>query len=279
MSISQRNESPRILSVPGGTLVFDVHGDVNSPLVVLLHGMGDRRQAYSDLTRHLVEAGYRVAAVDMRGHGESSVGWPEVTQSAIGHDAAALVRELGGPAAVIGHSFTPDSAVVAALDVPESVRAVVALSPWASAPEPNWVMRQALRLATSIPAAWGLFLRSLYATRTPATRAHRAGAVKALRRHGGTAALQQMADPASKDALTLRSQLSVPALVIMGSNDPDFSDPGAEAEAYASGFAKVSDIVLIEGAGHYPHVEQPGAVAESIIGFLNQAGLSGATRA
>lgn len=267
------------LSVPGGSLVFEVHGEAGSPLVVLLHGMGDRRQAYAELTLRMVGAGYRVAALDVRGHGESSVGWSEVTQAAIGRDAATLVRQLGGPAAVVGHSFTPDSAVVAALYAPESVRAVVALAPWASVPELNWAMRQAMRFVTKIPAAWGLFLRSLYAVRTPATKRHRAGAVKALRRRGGTAALQQMADPTSKDALALRSQLAIPALVIMGANDPDFSDPGAEAEAYASGFANAPGIVLVADAGHYPHVEQPETVAEAIVGFLTEAGLPGAAHA
>lgn len=61
------------LNVTGGTLAYEVTG--SGPLVVLAHGLGDSRQAYRFVVPALVEAGYRVAAVDLRGCGESSVDW------------------------------------------------------------------------------------------------------------------------------------------------------------------------------------------------------------
>ena len=63
--------------IEGGRIAYDVTGQ--GPLVVLSHGIGDRRQAYRFLAPRLAQAGYRVAVADLRGHGESSMGWKSVT--------------------------------------------------------------------------------------------------------------------------------------------------------------------------------------------------------
>ena len=56
------------LHIGTGTLVYDVTGE--GPLVVLAHGMGDSRHSYRFLAPMLVDAGYRVANLDIRGSGE-----------------------------------------------------------------------------------------------------------------------------------------------------------------------------------------------------------------
>jgi len=55
------------VEVPGGKLSYEVTGE--GPLVVLSAGIGDRRQVYRFLAPELAQAGYRVASVDLRGHG------------------------------------------------------------------------------------------------------------------------------------------------------------------------------------------------------------------
>ena len=84
------------LGVPGGRIAYDVDG--SGPLVVLSHGIGDRRQAYRFLAPMLAQAGYRVAGADLRGHGESSMGWASITRTDVAGDLAALTGHLGGPA-------------------------------------------------------------------------------------------------------------------------------------------------------------------------------------
>ena len=49
------------VDVPGGRIACDVTG--SGPLVVLPHGIGDRRQAYRFLAPVLAQAGYRVASI------------------------------------------------------------------------------------------------------------------------------------------------------------------------------------------------------------------------
>ena len=100
------------LSLAGGTLAYDVIGD--GPLVVLAHGIGDSRHSYRFVAPALAAAGYRVASVDLRGCGESSATWDGYSRTDIGGDLVALVRHLGGPAVVVGHSIGGGAATVAA---------------------------------------------------------------------------------------------------------------------------------------------------------------------
>jgi pimeloyl-ACP methyl ester carboxylesterase len=58
-----------------------------------------------------------------------------------------------------------------------------------------------------------------------------------------------------------------PVLVIMGTKDPDFPDPTAEASYVAGRLG--GRIAFVEGAGHYPHAEMPEQTAPRIVEFLD----------
>src|SRR4051794_16109322 len=97
------------LSVGTNTIAYDVTG--SGPLVVLAHGMGDSRHSYRFLAPTLVHAGYRVASVDLRGCGDSSLGWDGYSRTDIAGDLVALVRHLGGgPAVLVGQSISGGAA-------------------------------------------------------------------------------------------------------------------------------------------------------------------------
>jgi len=61
-------------------------------------------------------------------------------------------------------------------------------------------------------------------------------------------------------------RVRTPTLVVMGSADPDFADPAEEARVIAD--AVSGEVAMIEGAGHYPHVEMPEATAPRIARFV-----------
>src|ERR1700744_5955349 len=108
------------LDIEGGRIAYDVTGE--GPLIVLSHGIGDRRQAYRFLAPELVRAGYRVAAADMRGHGESSLGdWKSISRTDVAGDLIALIRHLGGPAVIVGHSLSGGAATIAPATEPDLV--------------------------------------------------------------------------------------------------------------------------------------------------------------
>ncbi len=52
----------------------------------------------------------------------------------------------------------------------------------------------------------------------------------------------------------------------MGTKDPDFPTPVEEAQNLASRLH--AETMIVEGAGHYPHVEMADQVAPRIISFL-----------
>src|ERR1700760_2858928 len=118
-------------AVDGGTIAYEVTGE--GPLVVLAHGMGDSRAAYRFVAPRLVAAGYRVAAVDLRGCGESSAQWPAFSRTEIAGDLIAVIRHLGGPAVLVGHSISGGAATIAAAQAPDLITGVVELAPFTRA--------------------------------------------------------------------------------------------------------------------------------------------------
>ena len=127
--------------IEGGRIAYDVTGQ--GPLVVLSHGIGDRRQVYRFLAPRLAQAGYRVAAADLRGHNEFSMGWKSVTgkdaisRTDIAGDLLALIRHLGGPAVIVGHSISGGAATIAAAMEPELVSGIVEINPFTLTQKPD----------------------------------------------------------------------------------------------------------------------------------------------
>jgi pimeloyl-ACP methyl ester carboxylesterase len=90
----------------GLTLIGDVGGPPDAPLVVLLHGGGQTRHSWSGAMRALLQRGYRVVSYDARGHGESD--W----SSAGAYDLADRVADLR---AVLGDTHARFALVGASL--------------------------------------------------------------------------------------------------------------------------------------------------------------------
>ncbi|MFB9251596.1 alpha/beta fold hydrolase [Sphaerisporangium melleum] len=268
------------LEVGDGRLAYDVSGE--GPLVVLAHGMGDGRRAYRLLAPRLVAAGYRVAAVDLRGHGESSTGWPTYTRTDVAADLIALIRHLGGPAVLVGHSFSGGAATIAAARHPELVSAVVEIGPFTRAQNIDFggLLRNgrhrkgiALLMATATLRSikfWRRYLDHAYPGIRPADYdAYMSDLATALRRPERMAVVSKMGTSAPTDAGAQLPNLTVPALVVMGTLDPDWADPRAEAEGVVAEMPAGRGVVtMIDGAGHYPHAQFPAEVAEAMLRFL-----------
>ncbi|WP_306232210.1 alpha/beta fold hydrolase [Agrococcus beijingensis] len=258
----------------GVALAYELAGPAHGPLVVCLPGMGDLRSAYRHVVPLLTAAGLRVATLDLPGHGDSGISPAPVGQEQIARAAVALVERLGGPAIVVGHSFTPDSALLATQLAPTAIVGAVAIAPWATTPKPSRAMAAITRLVTRTPLLWSLFYRSLHKAPPADLAAHRRRIVASLRRPGGTDALVAMGAGTTKDAVGARAAQQAPVLVLMGDRDPDFADPAAEARAYADAVGGASEVRMIAGAGHYPHSERPAETAEAVLELARRVGWS-----
>src|SRR6516165_4323417 len=235
------------LDLDGGRIAYDVTG--SGPLVVLSHGIGDRRQVYRFLAPKLAQAGYRVANADLRGHGESSMGWKSVTgtdaitRTDVAGDLLALIRHFGGPAIIVGHSISGGAATIAAAKEPELVSGIVEINPFTKTQKISLggLMRirryrrgVTLLMGTQLFHSLGIWMRYLdvaYPTK-PADYADYMTALAAkLREPGRMAEFMKTGKSTPADAGAQLPNVRCPALIIMGTLDPDFADPQAEGDA------------------------------------------------
>jgi pimeloyl-ACP methyl ester carboxylesterase len=263
--------STQYLELAQGRLAFDDRG--TGPLVICVPSMGDVRQEYRFLAPMLVEAGYRVVTMDVRGHGESSVKWSDYSVAAVGGDILALIGHLNaGPALLVGNSMAGGASVWAAAEAPELIAAMALIDPFVRNIGPLWtgqLLYPVLFADLWGPFAWSKYYTTLYPTRHPADWSEYIRQLKQnLSEPGRMRALRSMllaSKQASEDRL---SQVKAPALVMMGTRDPDFKQPAQEAQWVAT--ALHAPVQMIEGAGHYPHAEMPEQVAPLLISFFQQ---------
>ena len=94
------------------------------PLVVLIHGVGLRAEAWGAQIQMLSRS-CRVVAVDMPGHGDSA---PLPAQPKLSDFVAPIAAAVDEPAVVIGHSFGAMIALDIAIRYPKRVKGIAALN-------------------------------------------------------------------------------------------------------------------------------------------------------
>jgi pimeloyl-ACP methyl ester carboxylesterase len=115
------------IDTDGGKLAVEVEGD--GPLIICSPGIGDTRDAFAPLAVHLVACGYRVARVDLRGHGDSTARFNRYGDEATAEDLLTVIEVLGGGSAVLaGASMSAAAAVIAAGRRPDHVAGLILLA-------------------------------------------------------------------------------------------------------------------------------------------------------
>jgi pimeloyl-ACP methyl ester carboxylesterase len=118
-------ERNRWISSNGVRLHVHEWGDPQAVPILLCHGMFDHSRGF-DLIAPLLAQRFRVLALDARGHGDSgwadSYLWPMDVL-----DIVNVLRDLGRPAHVLGHSKGGGQVMDAALVAPEAVIKLVNL--------------------------------------------------------------------------------------------------------------------------------------------------------
>ena len=283
-AMNERIGRAEYVEVAGGRIAYEMLG--TGPLAVLSPGMADTRGSYRFLAPLIATAGYRVASVDLRGHGESSTGWSSYSHTDTAGDLIAVIRKLGGPAVLVGQSFSGGAATIAAVTNPDLVRAIMEIDPFTRPPKYSLAAflrnaryrRGALLLGefvlTGRVKIWSKYLDMAYPGRKPADWDTWLAALQAnLREPGRVQAAQKMMRSSAtlKQAAAQLADVRCPALVVMGSNDSDWPNPEAEAAALVGLLpAGLGRYAMIEHAGHYPHAQYPQEVAAAVIPFLQE---------
>ena len=266
------------------------------PLVVLLHGFPQFWWAWRDQLTALSEAGYRVAAIDLRGYGASDKppgGYDTFTLAA---DVASIVRSLGDSSAVIvGHGWGGWIAWSMPTMQPAVTRAVGALG----MPHPLVLRQASLRNPTQIRANAYLaglqrpFVPEHQMSTSPVYVEHllRAWAAPAgqwppreiAHRYAEAMALPFVAHSAAeyyrwvvrsqlrldgrRFAQRVRSPITVPVLQLQGAQDGAVVPSLAPASsAYVQGRFEQHDIA---DAGHFLPEEAPAEVNAHLVRWLD----------
>ncbi len=132
--------SSRRIELPSGEHVRVVEGgEAGRPLVVFVHGWGASAYFYRKLLPLVVDSGYRVAAIDLRGHGGSDKPRDPSLYSApaMADHLEAVIESLAvgdAAAALVAHSLGGGVALDVASRRPELLSSLTLLAPVGLAP-------------------------------------------------------------------------------------------------------------------------------------------------
>jgi pimeloyl-ACP methyl ester carboxylesterase len=282
-------------------LTWDPPNPEAAPLALCLHGYPDTAWTWRHLGPHLAEHGWRVVAPYMRGYAPTGLAPDRCYQvGALARDAIEAHRALGGDhrAVLIGHDWGAVAAYAAAAHAPELFARLVTLAiPPAGAalrgllgPPPNlpliarqlrcsWYMgfqqlpgiseRSLDRLIPRLWAAWSPgYDGAEDAARALAARAGPARRAAAMRYYR---ALFQPWYRSRRYAAEQRAMVrapKAPTLYMHGATDGCMRP---EVVRFAGGaLAPGSEAVLVEGAGHFLHLERPEFIDARIAAFISE---------
>jgi 3-oxoadipate enol-lactonase len=217
----------RTIPVPGvGELFLRDWGDPSAPAVLLLHGWGASADTNFFTAYPALTGGYRVLALDHRGHGRGLRSSEPFTLEACADDAVALLAALGtGPAIVVGYSMGGPIALLLAHRHPEHVAGLVlaatALSFSDGRGQGMWQMLNVVEAALRHGSGDGVIQRVLREAidRQPALEPYRAWIAGEFRR-GDVRAIVDAGRALSRyDARPFASDLNVPIAVVLTTED------------------------------------------------------------
>lgn len=257
-------------AVEGGAVALRSLGG-NGPRALLMHGFGSDRMSW--LANHpAIEGVATVSALDLPGHGASGMDVGDGAVATLAGRVAAVMDEnalsrvhlighsLGGGVAIELAATRPDLVASLALIAPAGLGRGLDLGflsafPTLSAPEETEALLQRLVIRPRL-------INRLLVERV----------LEQLDRPGARQALRLVAEGLARggDALAdVVSRLAVgalPRLVIWGEDDA--INPLARERLAAFG----GESLIIPGAGHLPHVENPRVVNERLLTFLARCG-------
>ena len=248
-------------------------GDPNSgePPLVLIHGFTGHRDDFIGVAPILAQR-RRVLALDLRGHGDSSI-----KPGALGWSFEQLVTDVGGfldaleidRCDLLGHSLGGMVALRCALTFPERLRSLILMC---TAPEaPESLSREMLIKAADLAEALGMpRLQEL------TEKAGRASASECIRSWGERYWAHHhrrllVMTPESYRGIGMElfdapsqvarlGELRIPTLVLVGEHDADFM-PGADL--FESHLPNARRLTL-DRAEHHPHQENPAAFLDAM---------------
>lgn len=254
----------QVQTADGTTIVYEVAGAGDD--LVLVHGITESRRSWGGLVDRFVEHGYRVIAIDLRGHGESGRAATYDLGSMAGDIGAVCAAEGAASALMVGHSL--GGAVVSAYAAGGPCRGVVnvdqplALSGFK---ETLGALEPLLRGTTE---QFEQAISAIFDQMAGALVGDERGRIEGLRRADqevvlGVWDLVLTASVADLDAVVeqLAGAISVPYLALHG------IDPGPEYGPWLTGLVPTASVEVWADQGHYPHLVDPDRFVARVVEF------------
>lgn len=254
----------------------------SGPLILLFHGYPETARSWHDVQERLAADGYRVVAPFMRGYPPTSFAENgDYSVAALSQDVVSLIEAFGEDQAIIvGHDWGASAVYRTAMQRPEKVSAMVALSiphPVAISGDPTVLIGANHFLYYQLPVARRLVwsydfahIDWIYRQWSPTYDAPQAELddIKATLRVPGAidGALGYYWSFFGGSAIDPTTKIGVPSLVI-GGNDDGTIDQGRFYEAEI-GFDGPYRLMMMGDVGHFPQLEAPDVVSDGILMFL-----------
>jgi pimeloyl-ACP methyl ester carboxylesterase len=136
----------RLVAADGTIISYEKYG--SGPPLVLVHGGFSDHSTNWEFIAPRVQERFTVYAIARRGRGETDATDGHSVADE-GNDIAALIRMIGQPVFLLGHSYGGQCALAAALVVPDRIRKLVVYEPpWPGALKPEDIARLEMLAAT-----------------------------------------------------------------------------------------------------------------------------------
>lgn len=270
MKIEYRGHEVRIAT--GGKS----HADSDGPAVVLIHGAGMDRTTWQMQNRWLSHHGYRVAAIDLPGHGLSA-GSPLTTIEDMADWTAGLIHELDlVPAHVVGFSLGTFVALEVGARHPEVTASLILIGTAAAMPvHPDLLTASSddVDHASQLMTSWALGSKA-HRGGHPSPGTWVVGASKALIGTSPAGALAADMDACNGygGAVEAAGKIEAPVTFVLGTEDK--MTPMRKAQELIDAVAN-SKVIVCDSIGHMMPIEDPIGARRAIAEALGWDGTRG----
>jgi pimeloyl-ACP methyl ester carboxylesterase len=240
------------------------HGQL--PALVFVHGFLDGAAAWDDLIADLGPRAAGALCVDLPGMGERFGEGPPYSLERFADDVGRQVRALGRPVVLVGHSMGAQVAELVAGQQPSAVRGLVLLTPvpLQGTQLPGVAMKRFHALGGQPEAQREL--RSSLSVNLDGNSLERLGRLGDRVRPASVGVFADLWNQGH--ALGAQpSRYRGPVLVVRGAADAFIT--ADLVEAAVTGRFEDPAVAVVGDAGHWPHVEQPQALACILAEFLD----------
>jgi pimeloyl-ACP methyl ester carboxylesterase len=270
------------VSIHGHSVGYRMAG--SGPVLLLIHGIAGSSAAWREVMPTLAER-FTVIAPDLIGHGHSAKPMGDYSLGAYASGMRDLLGALGVErASIVGQSFGGGVALQLAYQHPECCERLVLVDSGGLGREVSWMLRFMTLPGSEylMPILFPSFVRER--GNELSRRLHRQGVrlgrvaemwnayaslTESANRHAFVRTLRGVIDPSGQtvsanDRLYLAAQM--PTLIVWGAQDTIIPVSHAYAAHQAIPGSKV---VVIDDAGHFPHVETPERFLEVLLDFID----------